>query len=279
MSKLAIWMDAECDHAGCRSVPNFCRTPPLPSDRRSYISLQSSSHYPFAYPSVTMALFQSLFLLLFTFTFISSSIAWSLFINDEQPPLRTVAAIPHHDYDLFSIQQRDCTVIVNEITSLIQPRLQAGQFHNPEGSDFQYSTFSRHSYRDCPSQHRYLSPYRNPRIPFRLGPLDETSMRPLWPPLTPCDTPPSSARHPPVLSLGQLITKTLEKQGFQVRRLEIYSTEKGIHVKWDIVDPWEWNPWDWLEEKLFPERRWTREEEICSLKGFFNNPFEFFRYC
>jgi hypothetical protein len=79
--------------------------------------------------------------------------------------------------------------------------------------------------------------------------------------------------------LGQLITKTLEKQGFQVRRLEIYSTEKGIHVKWDIVDPWEWNPWDWLEEKLFPERRWTREEEICSLKGFFNNPFEFFRYC
>lgn len=153
---------------------------------------------------------------------VGQSLAWTGYPN--QYPLPGTAQ-SESSYDMISSLQRNDLYLADTINDYIFHHLQRGQFSNPSGWGYPYSR----------------GPVSDPA--YNRGP-------PHWTPFEQYGSFYNHRNRFPYLSA--LARERLQMQGLQVRGLNIFDNDKGIYIKWDIVDP------DLLR---FPNDRVTYDEE------------------
>lgn len=265
--------------------------------------------------TIIMLHLQGLLLISLIFASIHPSLTWSLLHNVVNPLSNMGQLAPHFDNEPIPTLHQNDALIADTITSFIFSRLQNGHFHNPTGWGFRYSTPPKNLIPDSfPDSHQLPLP-RNAwnLLHIQLWGSSTTSVDTRW---TPFDQHGSNlyiqrSRFP---YFSQLIQQNLEEYGFAVHFLELFYNQRGIYIKWDVVDPTEWmyawdDGWKWFENTLFSstarKRRSVRgwydggrnfegekaqnsedywwdggeEDEMCGLRGFFNDPLQYFRCC
>src|SRR5271170_5728736 len=139
---------------------------------------------------------------------IDQTLAWTPYYN--QYPLSGTDQHQQSSYDMISSLQQNDIYLADAINDYIFYHLQRGQFSNPSGWGYPYSR----------------GPISDPV--YNRGP-------PHW---TPFEQYRSFYNHRNRFShLSALAKERLEIQGLQVRRLNIFDNDRGIYIKWNIVDP------------------------------------------
>ena len=159
-------------------------------------------------------------LLAFTFTvLVAQSMAWTGY-GDQYPAMEM-----DHPYNVISAIQRNDLYLADTINDYVFHHLERGQFSNPSGWGYPYSR----------------GPISDPA--YNCGP-------PHWTPFEQYGSFYTQRNRFPYLSA--LARERLQMQGLQVRGLNIFDNNKGIYIKWDIVDP---------SISRFPNARGTCDEE------------------
>jgi hypothetical protein len=201
--------------------------------------------------------------------FISRTLAWSRFLNNYQSPLSD-----GYPNIASTLQQKDM-LIVEPITEFILYRVQIGHLFSDSGWGFPYSS----------PPMSYLSPNE---LPPRWTPFDWHGS--LYA---------QRSRFP---HLSALARERLEMLGLRVRMLHTFDNERGIYIRWDVVDPTTRGIWNdgwsfternknrWPSKMHEPVRRYYggwgldgedaclgEPEALCRLKRFLHDPIDFFQ--
>jgi hypothetical protein len=163
--------------------------------------------------------------------------------------------------DINTIQRNDIQ-IADTINQYILHRLRNGQFSS-QGWGFPYSRPPTYN------------PW-NPKLPFDGGCCR-------W---TPFDVDGISlyAQHHRFKGLSVLAKERLQLRGYNVKVLEIFSNDRGIHLRWDIMDPMtvavrgrpgDGGVWRTFQERVFPGTEGKRAERHVYDEGYFGGEYNF----